>query len=254
MTHVAAIMFPKGYKDFKHFCPRPPDVEHPNGCNHVIEKEINIANLLLNRGDLIRQGDISHLQKALRPGTKFTIEEIKKYRESIGNMNHTLRVQGQNFNVELALKGITIGEHLESASDMIASMKEAFKDPSEKDLNSFALSRSLNALQAYVQSVKLYDPTNPSVFRGSVVDKKGIERVLGSLASDPSFKTQVVEPIEKFASSLQLTYVGYPKFKCPACGYIPEYPKTFFVMDPQSVFFTAAWKVLRPNTSPENAA
>lgn len=248
VTHVAAIMFPNGYDKFEHFCSRPADPQYPQGCEHVIKKKIDILNLLLNRGDIIKAGDIAHMQKALQAGRKTTPEELKAYRDSLGIDNKTLTVKTDMFHVELVLKGISMADHLEHAADMIAQLKQAFRDPSREEMGAYTLSRKINAVQVYVQSIKLFDAANPSITKGYVTDRRLIERTLGALASDSSFNDQVIKPIEDFSSSLQLTYIGYPKFKCPACGYLPEQPKTFFVMDPQQVFFTTTWRVLENST------
>lgn len=236
MAHVAAIMYPKGYDGFRHFCRRPIDAEHPKGCNHVEELTINILHMIRTRFGVFTPFQIAHMQKAAIPKTPITVDEIEAYRASFG---FTKTIRFENF--ELALKSISLADHLEMAASFNAELFKAAQGNDPKAIDAYIAPRGLNTLRPYIESVTTY--TDTGEVDGIARDADMIDFALDILTGRDGVEEKVFLPIMQFISGIQLTYVCYPTFACPKCGYEPTTPKGFYVVDPETVFFTIALKI-----------
>ena len=244
VTHVAALMYPDGFDDFKHACSRPIDDAHPQGCNHVIQIKLNILQLLRTRFGMMNEMNVAHMQKCMLSNAKVTLEDIKAYRETLGFQNKVIRFK----NFEFVLRSVSMSDHLEAASDFASELQSNLKDPSEETLEKYLAPRSIQAVLPYIEAIKVFESNDSDQCVATCVNRSDIRMTLDSLIGDEDFREKFEQPMEDFISSLQLTYPCYPKFTCPACGYLPDTPKGFHVVDPQVLFFIISSRVFQKAT------
>lgn len=239
--HVASLMYPNGYPGFRHFCRRPVDAQWPNGCTHVEEINANILHMVRTRFGRLSPFQIAHMQKACIPKTPITVEEIEAYREGFG---HTKEVRFQNYTFKF--RAPSLSDHLEAAAEFNAELLEAVKDNNVDRINAYISPRRLMALSPYIESITTHDEITGAV-EGVARERDMILWGCDLVTGQPNVYEELVIPLMDFISDIQLTYVCYPTFACPKCGYEPKTPKGFYAVDPIAMFFTMAWKTYLEN-------
>ena len=234
LTHVAAVMFPEGFDGFRHACTRPVDEEHPQGCNHVIKAKIDILKIIRTRFSMLSELCVAHMQKCNLPAANITLEEIQGYKDSLTHSKTVLSYK----DLEFVLKDVSMAEHLEAASTFTAELQSTLKEPDEETLFRYLDPRSVLMLHPYIESIRLVNQ------KATIVDRQQIKKTLETASDHPDFQ-EVIKKMIEFISSLQLTYPAYPKFTCPVCGYLPDSPKGFNVVDPQILFFIISSRIFQ---------
>ena len=238
LTHVASLLHPKGFEGFRHACQRPVDAGHPNGCDYVTTLTIDIGKLLQTKWELLGEDGRLHIRNAVIKSS-LTMEEIELYRKNKSFLDGTSLTFG---NKTLKLRSISVLEHLEMANKFITELTDTLKDPTQETLDLYMNPRSIQQIGFYIDSV-IYTDDNTVI-----KDRDMIQQFLDYVQYEKGFKEQVVEPVIKAISDHQVTYPCYAVFKCPKCGYIPDVPKGFYVVDPQRMFFTIALKFYQNNS------
>ena len=235
MGHIAALMFPKGYEQLRHFCTRPLDKDHPNGCDHVTEVKADLYRLIQTRYSKLDADAVAHMVRAADPQVKITQQDLVKYQTMLGFDRKAPVVFGE---YRFHLTTPTLADHLEAAEAFNTILLNEVEADNTNGILTAMKPRELRVFLPYIKRVEQLDEFGEVA--NIIDDKYVIQYILDEISGDEKIVKEFSENLRAYINDSQLTYVCYPVFECPACKYVPDIPSNFFVLDAQNTFFTTA--------------
>ena len=234
LASVAGIMYPKGYPNFRHYCTRPVDKEHPAGCDHVTSIKADIAKLIHTRFSALNTDAIIHMTKSLQSSTVIGDAERQQYQEWLGFDGTEIKTSEFTF----VLHTPSLAAHLEAAAVFNGELLNEVRADNAQGIVMALRPRDLRLYSQFVKTVKVYDDNGEEVNTSN--DQVVISYVLDLCMDDEETRYKLLKEFKAFVNTSQLSYVCYKKFKCASCGYEPPIGSDYFTVDAQTAFFTTA--------------
>jgi hypothetical protein len=233
-------MYPDGYDGFTHFCTRPRDESYPEGCSHTESLTIDLSKMVRTRYGRLSQDAIRHLAKARNPAIKVTHEEVDTYQKELGFDGKTIDFDGFRF----VLQTPSLAAYLEAGQVFNTEILNEVQANNTKAIYEAIAYRRLRSFIPYIARLESIG-TDDEVLM-TIDDSLGISMILDALTNTPGYEENLEQKFIDFIAESQLTHICYPAFACKACGHQPETSNGFLSLDPQTAFFTMAYRKLIP--------
>lgn len=235
LAHTAAMMYPKGYPNFRRACTRPHDHAYPNGCSHVDSITADIGKMVHTRFSLLTPDAVTHMCKARLPSSIITPEELVKYQEYLGFDGKVVDFGGYRW----TLKSPTLADHLDAAAVFNAELLHEVKADDNLGVITAIRPRQLRQYSQYIASVSVLDDDGETIL-DTAFEQEAIAYFLDTVYGLPGVEEGLATPLADFINESQLSYVCYPVYSCPSCGHTPDIKSGFYTVDAENAFFTIA--------------
>lgn len=235
--HAAKTTYPKGY-DFIHPCTSGYK-ENGELCKHVSKATINISHLAHTVFSKFNSAQTEHLTK-VREDSPVTLEDIREYQNSI-NLNDTIQLG----NIKLKLKIPSLKEYFDSSDKFINKILQFMQEDSagEEDVIKYIGAHRLSQFLCWIEQIYVYEDKFCTTESFTTTDVEAIRYKLDSyVLPDIDLITELNDGLQNYINSQRCTFVCYPIFKCPECGYMPENTSGFYGVDVVQTFFIIALK------------
>lgn len=231
-TQIASVMWENGYPEYAHFCTRPMDAEHPDGCSHHEILTLDIDDMLQVDFPRMNTAAVEHMTRAMTITNTVTKGQQQEYLGQFG------------FKQVIEFKDVRLTMRIPTLSDMLLYGEEF-----NKELTNEIQADNVKGIYDAI-AFRQYRLYLPWIEQLAFVDSKGVvtsttnvsaaiaELLDDVLTDDP--ERELGKKIYDYINGVSLTNVGYEVFACPKCGYKPKTKSGFFTVDPCRTFFTQA--------------
>ena len=228
---IAARMHPNGYP-FKSMCTHMEDGK--SVCDHVVSENIDVSKLLRHNFSKLDAEHVAHMAS----NAELTHASVLKYQNSLG---FSKKIKFDDLELELTVPSIQ--DYLDFGRQFYADLINSTTGDNTKTIFE-------NLMHSYYRTYTPWVKTLSIITDGTVdlvtSDKDTIAEQLDYIQSDD--ENQIVDSeIRKFISDTEISHIGYPVYKCPACGHVPETTSGYMTVDPVHAFFTMLLKKLTPS-------
>lgn len=239
MQNIAAMMYPKGFKDFRSVCMN-------SECGHVAEGiTADLTKFIHHRYAALPEDCIKFLQKTKNTSGEVELSELDDYNRKIGLDGQTLEIGEYRY----TLKVPTLDEYLKVGAQVIGDIIADVQGASE-DMRYMAISsRDILTFLPWISKIEVlnYDESDPTVEPEVQMysdDTESISSLLMMISDDPDAEANLKKAILTKMDEAQLTLVCFSPSECESCGHIPETSSGMVTLDPLTAFFTqASWMI-----------
>jgi hypothetical protein len=222
LWYLACMMYPEGFDKFTHVC-------RSEKCNHVTIDKIDLNKFVIHNYSLLPEYCIKQMADST---VEITTDKLKKYKEEL-KFNKTLKLKHYGLNVHIP----SIYNHIVYGNQYNGELTELISTNNNARLQDQIGYEYYRSFTPWVDELIAYNEDGTVDIKTS--DSAVISRELAYIqAEDTDYVIKA--QIENFINDTEITHIGYPVFKCPACNHTPVIQSGFFTVDPLSTFFTLA--------------
>jgi hypothetical protein len=229
---IAAMCHRDGFDGFVTKCSRPKSEDHPEGCQHTENLNVNIFNMILTRFQIMSKDAIDYMVDLRMNSGKRNLAAVAKYQADLGFEGERIVAD----NITFVMKIPTIAEHGDDGRRFISDIiNEVEGDNTNGYYEQFGL-RYIRTFVPWISSIETTVQTSegPKVITTS--EPKTIIHQLERI--DGGDRGELRKLFLGYIAKTQLTYFGYPVLPCDKCGYKGDTPSGLWTVDPFNAFFT----------------
>lgn len=235
-NHIASVIWEDGYPEYAHFCTRPIDEAHPNGCSHHEIVKLDVDEMLQVDFPRMNSAAVEHMTKAMTITNMVSKDQQRAYLNQF------------DFKKDIEFKDMRLTMRIPTISDMLLYGEEFNKELTNeiqadnvKGIYDALAFRQYRLYLPWIEKLTLVnskgEPTTSTTVSGAIA-----ELLDDALSDDP--ERELGKRIYEYINAAGLSNVGYEVFACPKCGYMPKTKSGFFTVDPCRTFFTQAVRKL----------
>jgi hypothetical protein len=228
---LADLRYRDGFDDFAVPCHNHVG-EKP--CGHVERFSAELRKMVLTRWDMLSPSAVAHMEAARGYSrAPHNTAAIAKYQAELGFEGKVITSGAISFTMRIP----SVSEYIDASQVFLADIENEIRADNQRGRVEHVGIRAIRAYLPWIANIETVLP-NKAVARTS--DAQAIVRALERANADEpeAFEKKLLT----YINDVQLTYVGYPVTKCPACGQTGDTPSGLYTVDPFSAFFTAAHK------------
>lgn len=241
LTHLAALMYPDGYPDFRHSCHRPIDAAHPVGCDHVETVTADLTQLIHTNFPRLNEAAIAHMVKSRLSAEPIKVAALEAYHKELDLDGQVIR----HGDFEFTMTVPSMADYFSVGEAFYADLINEISANNRKEIYDAIAFRESRHYVPWIKRV-----TNVQGEQAGIVseDKPVIAFVLDTIATEDPDRTLITKFIT-YINQAKLSHICYKSFPCAACGHEPVTPSGFVLVEPQHSFFILSTQKLTRSLS-----
>ena len=233
---VAALMYPQGFKAFRHVCHNTPH------CSHVTQANVDLTKMVYTDFSKLNKDAIAHMRKAATQ--EVTAQEVADYQKLIPFVEGSLDNPAATQNVVrwgrygFVLQSPNYQGYISAGARYLEVIVDGINRTDAEAVHQAVRYRVLRQMAPWIAEIRAYASEAPDAkLELSTSDPATVADLLDDIQTE-DYDDQVFALIDKHIDGHKISHVGYPVFDCPACGHKPNIPSGFFTVEPMETFFT----------------
>lgn len=215
---IGSLMYPKGL-EIDYLC-------HNNNCRYVEKGKISVSDMRYNDWSLLSSDSIAYTMS----NTERSLEDLEKYRESIGNRDVTKKI---NDEWSALLRVPTMHEVIEANLAQLSDLIKRVQLTSLKEASMYVAVKYYGILAPFVDRLAYRSKDTGKV----IYIKDNIPSSLEALQSGEDINFS--KTVDDFIDEKKITHICFTVNKCPGCGSLPSSAIGHLIpCDVERVFFT----------------